>query len=34
MGTFTICRSGEAALKVVLANSGRTRIDGTQEVCP
>jgi len=34
MGTFTICRSGAAALKVVLANSGRTRIDATQELCP
>ena len=34
MGTFTVCRRGETALKVVLANSGRTRIDATTEVCP
>ena len=34
MGTFTVCRRGENALKVVLANSGRTRIDATTEICP
>lgn len=34
MGTFTVCRHGETALKVVLANSGRTRIDATAELCP
>ena len=34
MGTFTVCRRGETALKVVLANSGRTRIDATTEICP
>ena len=34
MGTFTVCRSGYDALRIVLANSGRTRIDVTQEICP
>ena len=34
MGTFTVCRRGQQALKVVLANSGRTRIDATLEDCP
>jgi len=34
MGTFTVCRRGETALKVVLANSGRTRIDASPEICP
>jgi type IV fimbrial biogenesis protein FimT len=34
MGTFTICRRGADAFKVVLANSGRTRIDATNEACP
>jgi len=34
MGSFTVCRPGLEALKVVLANSGRTRIDATTEVCP
>ena len=34
MGTFTICRHGETARKVVLANSGRVRVDVTQEACP
>jgi type IV fimbrial biogenesis protein FimT len=34
MGTFTVCRRGQQALKVVLANSGRTRIDATTEDCP
>ena len=34
MGTFTVCRRGAGALKVVLANSGRTRIDVTNEACP
>jgi type IV fimbrial biogenesis protein FimT len=34
MGSFTVCRRGAGALKVVLANSGRTRIDATNEVCP
>jgi type IV fimbrial biogenesis protein FimT len=34
MGTFTICRRGQAAQKVVLANSGRVRLDVTGEACP
>jgi type IV fimbrial biogenesis protein FimT len=34
MGSFTVCRAGEDALKVVLANSGRVRVDTTREVCP
>lgn len=34
MGSFTVCRPGFEALKIVLANSGRTRIDATREICP
>ncbi|TMH37617.1 MAG: prepilin-type N-terminal cleavage/methylation domain-containing protein [Betaproteobacteria bacterium] len=34
MGTFVVCKSGQNALKVVLANSGRPRIDKTKELCP
>ena len=34
MGTFVVCRSGQNALKVVLANSGRARIEKTQQRCP
>ena len=34
MGTFTICRRGQDTRKVVLANSGRVRIDVTHEPCP
>jgi type IV fimbrial biogenesis protein FimT len=34
MGSFTVCRSGLEAVKIILANSGRTRIDATQEICP
>jgi type IV fimbrial biogenesis protein FimT len=34
MGTFTVCRSGQEAVNVVLANSGRTRVDITREICP
>jgi type IV fimbrial biogenesis protein FimT len=33
MGTLTICRRGQGAQKVVLANSGRVRLDVTGEVC-
>jgi len=33
MGTFTVCRSGQDALKVVLATAAR-RIDTTREACP
>jgi len=34
MGTFVVCRSGQNATKVVLANSGRVRVDTTREACP
>lgn len=34
MGTFTVCRSGFKALNVVLANSGRVRVEKTSERCP
>jgi len=34
MGTFTVCRSGQYALHVVLANSGRVRIEKTGVRCP
>ena len=33
MGTFTVCRRGQGAQKVVLANSGRGRLDITSEAC-
>jgi type IV fimbrial biogenesis protein FimT len=34
MGTFTICRAGFTARKVVVANSGRARIETTSDACP
>lgn len=34
MGTFTICRRGHAARKVVLAGSGRVRAQTTSQPCP
>jgi len=34
MGTFTVCRPGHKLRKVILANSGRARIEQTAEVCP
>lgn len=34
MGTFTVCRRGQNALEVVLANSGRVRIARTRKPCP
>jgi type IV fimbrial biogenesis protein FimT len=34
MGTFVICRPGHKVRKVILANSGRARIEQTTEVCP
>jgi uncharacterized protein YjhX (UPF0386 family) len=34
MGTFTVCRSGQRALHVVLANSGRVRTERTDIPCP
>jgi type IV fimbrial biogenesis protein FimT len=33
MGTFTVCRSGQRALHVVLASSGRVRVENTDESC-
>ena len=33
MGTFTVCRAGQRALKVVLANSGRVRLEKTADPC-
>jgi type IV fimbrial biogenesis protein FimT len=34
MGTLTVCRSGQKAIDVVLANSGRARIQKTAIPCP
>jgi type IV fimbrial biogenesis protein FimT len=34
MGTFTLCRNGQQALEIVLANSGRVRIVRTRDRCP
>jgi type IV fimbrial biogenesis protein FimT len=34
MGTFTVCRPGQRARKVVLASSGRARIEASRDVCP
>lgn len=34
MGTLTVCRSGRKAIDVVLANSGRARIQKTAIPCP
>lgn len=34
MGTFTICRAGQRARKVILANSGRARIETATDACP
>lgn len=34
MGTFQVCRSGLTALEVVLANSGRPRLQKTAVPCP
>lgn len=33
MGTFVVCKPGQNALKVVLANSGRARIDKSHDRC-
>jgi type IV fimbrial biogenesis protein FimT len=33
MGTFTLCRPGLDAVQVVLANSGRVRIENTHDTC-
>ena len=34
MGTFTVCRSGQRELHVVLASSGRVRVEKTASSCP
>jgi type IV fimbrial biogenesis protein FimT len=34
MGTFILCRPGHKLRKVILANSGRARIEQTVENCP
>jgi len=34
MGTFTICRAGQRARKVILAQSGRARIETSSDRCP
>jgi type IV fimbrial biogenesis protein FimT len=34
MGTFTLCRRGQRAMHVVLANSGRVRTERTATICP
>jgi type IV fimbrial biogenesis protein FimT len=34
MGTFTVCRSGQHALQVVLASSGRVRVEKSGARCP
>lgn len=33
MGTFTLCRDGQRAFQVVIANSGRVRIDKAAGIC-
>ena len=33
MGTFTVCRPGQSARKVVLANCGRVRLEKTRDPC-
>jgi type IV fimbrial biogenesis protein FimT len=34
MGTLTVCRHGQRAQHVVLANSGRVRTERTTDLCP
>ena len=34
MGTLTVCRRGQRAMHVVLANSGRVRTERTTTICP
>jgi type IV fimbrial biogenesis protein FimT len=34
MGTFVVCKPGQDALQVVLANSGRARVQPTAQRCP
>jgi type IV fimbrial biogenesis protein FimT len=33
MGTFVVCRHGQNALHVVLANTGRVRVEKTSDRC-
>jgi len=33
MGTFVVCRRGQRALHVVLASTGRVRIEKTSDRC-
>jgi type IV fimbrial biogenesis protein FimT len=34
MGTFVVCKPGQKAIDVVLANSGRVHINRTKQPCP
>lgn len=34
MGTFVVCKPGQDAIEVVLANSGRARVQPTAQRCP
>ncbi|HTS23776.1 MAG TPA: GspH/FimT family pseudopilin [Casimicrobiaceae bacterium] len=34
MGTFVVCKPGQQAIDVVLANSGRVRLSRTRRPCP
>ena len=34
MGTFVVCKPGQEAMQVVLANSGRARVQTTAQRCP
>ena len=34
MGTFTVCRAGSRARKVIVANSGRVRKETSTDLCP
>lgn len=34
MGTFVVCKPGQEGLQVVLANSGRARVQATRQRCP
>lgn len=34
MGTFTVCAPGQRMRKVILASSGRARLETSREVCP
>jgi type IV fimbrial biogenesis protein FimT len=34
MGTLVVCKPGQSALQVVLANSGRARVQPTSQRCP